>query len=459
MAEKFDVSARLAEGRQAVDNVQNYVWACHLLGYHNADLTLHAAQVRDWYSSEDGLNLRALDADCAALDAVASAADSALQLQNDQLAALADAWQGSGAEASRDFLRRHGEASGAAAHAVRTAADTLAALRENLWHVVDGKAAAAVAIDDRHQAQRGEWLAAAQTVTTGAGDRAVASELIDQQVKPVVDNDIRAEWLTAMQSSMASVAESYDAATGQLATGGVAVFAVPGDLGPSWTPPPSDSRPAEAPASDRGGGVTTSPAAVASPAPVWSPPASPMPTAFAPAAAPWAAPMTESAAAPPAPAASAPPAMPTMPSMPSLGDLGGGLAGLGQRLADTLGGLFSQPDNGLSGPPGVDMPPAGEDVPADKPAVEEPKTEPKDGAAPADPAEKDKPATEAKDGCKDLPAEQATPVEPEPDGPAPTPAPTPPPPLPPVEPPPGPAPDPAQTPCEIAADALPQAGQ
>ncbi len=53
-------------------------------------------------------------------------------------------------------------------------------------------------IDDRRLAQRAEWLAAAQTVTTGAGDRAAASELVDQQIKPFVDNDIRSDWLAAM---------------------------------------------------------------------------------------------------------------------------------------------------------------------------------------------------------------------------------------------------------------------
>ena len=73
MAETLDVAARLAEGRPAVDTIGDYVWACHLLGYQNPDLTLHAAQVRDWYSSEDGLDLRALDADRAALDAAAAA--------------------------------------------------------------------------------------------------------------------------------------------------------------------------------------------------------------------------------------------------------------------------------------------------------------------------------------------------------------------------------------------------
>ena len=85
--------------------------------------------------------------------------------------------------------------------------------------MVDGKVAAATAIDDRRLAERADWLAAAKTVTTGAGDRAVASELIDQEVKPFVDNDIRSDWLAAMRTTTASVAASYDAATAGLAAG------------------------------------------------------------------------------------------------------------------------------------------------------------------------------------------------------------------------------------------------
>ena len=82
MTESLDVSARLAEGRPAVDNIGDYVWACHLLGYQNADLTLHPAQVRDWYSSEDGLDLRALESDRAALSAVADVEESSLQVRS-----------------------------------------------------------------------------------------------------------------------------------------------------------------------------------------------------------------------------------------------------------------------------------------------------------------------------------------------------------------------------------------
>ena len=73
MAEKLDATSRLAEGRPSVEVVQTYVSACHQLGYQNPDLTLHAAQVRDWYATEDGLDLPALNADCAALERVVTA--------------------------------------------------------------------------------------------------------------------------------------------------------------------------------------------------------------------------------------------------------------------------------------------------------------------------------------------------------------------------------------------------
>ena len=233
-------------GRRAPRRRQHpdYVWACHVLGYANPDLTLHAAQVRDWYGSEDGLDLRALDADCAALEAAVAATEDALTRQDDQLGALSAVWQGRSADLSREFLRRHGEASAAAAAAVRTAADALATLRDNLWHTVDGKVAATISADPAP----GEWLAAAQTVTTGAGDRAAASERIDQEVKPFVDNNIRAEWLTSMRSAMAAVMALYDVATAELTAEPDAVFEVPGELGPSWTPPPRDDEVATVPA-------------------------------------------------------------------------------------------------------------------------------------------------------------------------------------------------------------------
>lgn len=149
MAEALDVAGRLAEGRSAVDTIGDYVWACHLLGYQNADLTLHAGQVRDWYSSEDGLDLRALDADRAALDAAAATAEAAQQAQDQQIGVLAGAWRGRAGDSSRDFLLRHGQASRALTASLRRAVDALAVLRDDLWQAVDDKVTAAVEIDSR----------------------------------------------------------------------------------------------------------------------------------------------------------------------------------------------------------------------------------------------------------------------------------------------------------------------
>ncbi|MDT5209727.1 MAG: hypothetical protein QOF67_2142 [Mycobacterium sp.] len=447
MAEKLDVASRLAEGRPAVDNNQTYVWACHLVGYANPDLTLHASQVSDWYVSEDGLDLRALDADCGALEAAVAATEDALTRQDDQLGALSAAWQGRSADLSRDFLHRHGEASSAAAAAVRTTADALAVLRDNLWHAVDGKVAAAIAAEGRAP---DEWLAAAQTVTTGAGDRAAASERIDQEVKPFVDNDIRTGWLAAMRSAMSVVTDSYDAATAELTAEPDAVFEVPGDLGPSWTPPPRDDAAATAPAAAT--------AALPPPAapPLWGAPAAPPMSVPAPVSA-------APAPLPPVETGSTAPAMAAPPSAPSLGglpDVGGGLSGLGRQLADAFGSLLGSADGAAAEPPAIDQQEKNGKV--DGTSGENPKGdgEPVDPAAegPVDPAA-DKPAEEPvvqpADTCERtaMPAAVEPPL---PEEPAPTPVPGPPPPEPAA---PLGAEAAAETPCEIAADELPQVGK
>jgi hypothetical protein len=450
MAEKFDVASRLAEGRPAVDNLQSYVWACHVLGYANPDLTLHASQVRDWYGSEDGLDLRALDADCAALEAAVAATQDALMRQDDQLGALSAVWQGHGADLSREFLRRHGEASAAAAAAVRTSADALATLRDNLWQAVDGKVAASIEAEARAP---DEWLAAAHTVTTGAGDRAAASERIDQQVKPFVDNDIRTDWLAAMRSAMVAVTDFYDAATAELTAEPDAVFEVPGELGPSWTPPPRGDEVATVPAA--ASGVAPS---VGSP-PAWSAPAATMPTS-APSLLPPTPPPIAPPPVPPVDAGATAPAMAAPPSAPSLGGLpevGGGLSGLGQQLADAFGSLLGSADEALVDPADIDKPDQDvdevDDTLDDDPEVDEPE----DGDEPVEPAAGEpveEPVVEPADTCE--PAAPPAPV----DTPAEEPVPTPvavPPPLEPVPPPSAEAV--AETPCEIAADELPQVGQ
>ena len=342
MAEIFDAASRLAEGRPAAEIVQDYVWACRLLGYQDPDLTLHAAQVRDWYGSEDGIDLRALDADCEALRAAAAATEGVLTRQEAQLVSMVVAWRGSGAQASWEFLRRHGEASAAVVNAVRTAAESLAALRDRLWHIVDGKAAATIAAESR--GARPDWRAAAQTVATGAGDRATASELIDHEVKPFVENDIRTEWLAAMRSAIAAVSDAYDAAVAELASEDIVAFDVPGDLGPSWFTPSGDDGPV--------GAAPTGATAPAGAPTVWSAP---------PAAQPMSAPVPPPlpASAPPLPAV--PPVEPAAMAPPSFGgggmpDIGSGLSGFGGQLGDMLGGLLGTSQDALSDMPEIDEP-------------------------------------------------------------------------------------------------------
>ncbi|MDT5263637.1 MAG: hypothetical protein QOI90_263, partial [Mycobacterium sp.] len=338
MPEGFDVAARLAAGAPSVERIGTYVWACRQLGYQHPDLTVHVAQVRDWYAHDDGLDLRALDADRAALSAAATAADDALRRHGELTAELAGSWSGQGAGAAREFLWRHGQSAVAVRDGLRRAADAVAALRDELWRAVDGKVEAVLDVDDRRLPQRAEWLAAAQTVTAGAGDRVAASELVDQQIKPFVDNDIRTDWLAAMHRADGAVTAAYDAAGARMDSGAAPAFDVPGELGPRWDAP--DSPPVSG-ATVPAAAVISSPERVGAPPvaasePMSSPAASPAASAApAPASAPFADPLPSAAAAP----ASAP-ASP----MPSLGELGGGMpslgtgsSGFGQQLADLIG--------------------------------------------------------------------------------------------------------------------------
>lgn len=463
MAQLFDAASRLAEGRHSVDAIQEYVWACHLLGYQDPDLTLNPSQVHEWYGSEDGLNLQALDADCEALRAAAGAAQGALARQDDQLASMIVVWQGPGARASRDFLLRHAEASKAAVAAVRTAAESLVALRDRLWYSVDGKVAATTAAEGR--GANPDWRAAAQTVTTGTGDRVTASELVDQEVKPFVANDIRSEWLGAMRSAMAVVTDAYDAAAAELASEARVVFDIPGDLGPTWSPLPSQNV-STAPAG--AGPVVATPVGAAAPAPpAWSAPSAPPVSRSAP--------MPSGPADAPAPTAppvepAAMPSIPPMPSMPSMGgglpDVGSGLSGLGGQLGDLLGGLVGTSHDALSDLPEVDEPeeldePDGlledddeleeDELDEDKEVDGEDEAE-GDESVQSDTVSDDDAVSDDAVPSEGLPAEPLS-ADVEPVSP-PTPAP------PPIEPLAAPPPASATgTPCEIAADELPQVGE
>jgi len=447
MSDRYDVAARLAEGRPAVEHTQTYVRACQALGYQQPDLTAHPSQVGDWYDTEAGLDLRVLDGDTAELRAAVTAIEEALWVQRTQVTELAAAWRGSGAESATRFLQRHCDVAAEVAARVRAAAEHCATLLDDVWQSVDGKVATTVAIDERRTAERSTWLAAAHAVTAGSGDRSAAEVVVHRQVIPYVDNDIRNDWLAAMSSADAFVAASYDTAIHALAATRDVSFDIPGDLGPSWTL-----------AFDERSGVDAAPAVAL--------PAGPMPTV--PAAAPGPPPpMPEAPQELPATgdAASTPPA-----SADPLGDAAGlssgagGLGGLGGTtggiggvvgsIVDSIGSLLGSLAGGLGGGPDAGDDPldlddaddplvddVDEDAGADKPDGEEPPST--DNVVPAAPVIENPPAAAEVVGEPaaqqvDLPTE-APPAEQAPPAAAP--------------------PEDGSTPCEIAEDQLPQVGQ
>lgn len=471
MAGQINVAERLAQGRPAVEHTQSYVWACHIVGYQHPDLTMYASQVRDLYDSEDGLNLWVLDDDCKKLRAAANASDEALSRQRALLADLAGAWRGPAADAAAEFLQRHCRAGEAVAAALRVAAERCAALRDEVWQLVDRKVATAIAVDDRRLAERPAWLAAAQTVTNGAGQRSAADELVDQQIRPYVDNDIRTEWLAAMRSTPVSVDAAFDAVTDAVAAAPMVRFELPGDLAPGF--PPLDEPVASiAPAI---------PAAVAPASARAAPPVDPAPAAaeVAAPAAPWD-PLTTPPPGSPADAlAGVPPVAPLMDApfggaaaLPTgTGDTGGGLAGsissVISRIVDGIGGLLGSLTDGLADPSITDDADVDGELAADGPddhpekdaedKGDELADEPDEEAAPAevdDAAEAAVPkAAPAPEGADERTTEEpsAPPGDAAPPADAPAPSEPSPPPA-------NPEPDKA-SPCEIAADELPQAGQ
>jgi hypothetical protein len=460
VAGRYDVAARLAEGRPAVEHTQTYVQACHALGYQHPDLTAHGSQVLDWYDTETGLDLGVLDDDGAELRTALNTIDEALWLQRSQITETAAAWTGSGAESATRFLQGHCDTAAEVAAHLRAAADGYAALRDKLWQLIDGKAATAVAIDDRRLGERPAWLAAAHTVTAGAGNRS-AEELVRQHVTPYVDNDIRTDWLTAMRSATASAEASYDAAVDALSTTREVYFAIPGQLGPSA--PAVFDRPLDT-------------SAAAGTVPTTSRPPDIAPTVPAAASAPVSAP------APPPPASGMPDDLPPVPAdlaaplgdaaglsggagdLGSVGGLAGGIGGVIGKIVDGIGGLLGSLADGLSDASGPADPLADDPLDDDDPLGDEAVTVDDDhpdgdadDTADAEPAGADE-ATVAETPTENPPATDDVADEPvaQQVTPAPDAAPSPPPATQP-----GPAepqPD-GSTPCEIAEDQLPQAGQ
>lgn len=430
-----DVAARLAAGRTSVTNTQTYVSACHAVGYQHPDMTAHAAQIVEWYCGEDGLDLHALDADCALLRSAATAADEALRLAVDGSAAMSAAWEGQSSSLATDFIDRHCAAGTAVARALHAAAGACEMLRDILGRLVDEKVAAAVSIDDRRAAERPAWLAAAAAVTGGGAGRDEAVEIVTHQITPYVDADIRTEWLTAMRSATASVAAAYEDALRQLNGSAAAYFEVPGQFG---SPPVPASSPV---ASD------ASVASAAEPVAAQTVPAA---AALPPAADPAPAPSTPVPDA--APAQPLPPTPPTTPlagagggapaGVPAMPDDASGLSGLVGQIADALGGLVEGiPDNA---------------APDDKPGLEEPVEQADDQTDDGviEPEAKEEvpenvPIAEDPDVDEPQPVDEPVVTDAAPAAPPPDPQPEPLAAEQPDEP----------TPCEIAADELAQVGQ
>lgn len=468
---EFDVAGRLAEAVAAVNNTQIYVQACRLRGYHHPDLTEHGAQIADWLRTEEGLDLRLLDVDCATLRSVARYAADGLECVRTQTAALDAAWDGEGGGAAADFLRRHAESAARVVAAAETAAATAERLRDELWRIVGDKVATTVSIDDRTSGQRTPWLTAARAVLAGGEVAEEAIRVVDDEITPYVSTAIAGEWLPAMRESLSALGSVYRQAGDAVAARTGARFDIPGDLGPRAAAVPT---PATLPSAV---GVAAAPMTVpaaAVPAPsLFSEPvtAAASPTLPAEPASPPVPPMNSSPVVPqPDPLGSA---MPSVGGMPTgLPDPLSGAAGLPGRLAETLGSLFdagsapgaSTPEPDLPDPPKIpEFEPA---VLEEEPLDEEPREEDADDEdnqdaedaaeenvgvesvdelpAAEEPADGEAAAPEATDApAADCPeSDEAEPAEPA---------------VPP--PPPPPAVDPAATPCEIAADELPQVGE
>lgn len=440
----FDVATRLRQGLTSVSNTQTYVSACRAVGYQDPDLTAHGAQILDWYGSEDGLDLHALDTDRAALTAAADAADEALAVQRDGLGVLTAAWDGATGSQAADFIGRHSTAAVAVVNALRIAADACAALRDTLWGQVDAKVQAAVAIDDRHAGERSAWLAAAGTVVGGAGERGPAVETVTERIVPYVDHDIRTEWVTAMRSATAAASSAYQDTAGRLDATPAVHFDVPGRLSPVDVPVRA---PVLGPVRELHAAVPATPAGYSAPGPLSGPPAATSPDVTAPPPAPLA-PATTDQPMQPGPAG-APPAGP-LPGMPDAG----GLSGVLGQIADAIGGLL---DGIPDGPSGDSAEPGPEPVEASQ--EEEDQADDEAGANDdqdaEDPAAQPLPApaavgeqTEAAEPSVDVDVAAPPPPEAEPAAPTvrPLEAETA-------------APLEDRTPCDIAADELPQVGQ
>ncbi|BBY98571.1 hypothetical protein [Mycolicibacterium fallax] len=445
MAARYDVAARLAEGREAIEEIGGYVWAAHLRGFQHPDLTLHPGQVRDWYATEDGLDLAALDADCATLRALGERAAEALRDGGEQRRALAAAWAGGSGGAAQGFLDRHLAAAELVCGRLRGALRCYGGLRDRLWEAVDAKVSAVAAVLGAAAGRRADWRAASAAVIAGGTDEAVL-RTVDDEVKPFVVQHVCGEWLSAMRTALGAVDEACRGAAAELAAAPPAFFEVPGDLVPP--PPMALAGPGMAP-----------PAGSAAGAPPPGEPLGAPPLGAEPVPPPTTAPTTPPATVPAAAAVPPPAPDPGFAAPPSPAGSGGSpLPGLG--IPDLGIPDFGVPESGSPdfgaledvGPVDEPGPDANEAEPEDaepeeaEPEEAEPEdaepedAEPEDADDPgpddADPEDPDADDSEPADPDAADPESAAEPVLAEPEVTA----------------------DPPATPCEIAADALPQVG-
>lgn len=345
MATGFDVAGRLSEGETMLADVERYVAACEALGHRYS-----GPDLRQLYTAESGLDLHSLEADRRSLSTAADAAEDVLALQDNVSRALAESWSGQAGLSAGDFMRRQSDSARAVIIGLRRTAGALAVLRDGLSRAVDTKVTTMVSLGDSLSGHRQVWTTAALTVLGGGGDRAAASEVVDQQIRPFVDSVVCGEVTSSLRSASNDVVNAYDSVLAAVRTGGV-IFEVPGAFGVELGRPlggeslePSGYAPGIGNAAALGRTLSVSGAPVvgsamdpAAPSPMPLPGAAPdapaavHPSSWGPPAAP------EPVAAAPAPPDSVLP-MSATPS-PS-GDLGIGSAagGFGRQLADLLGG-------------------------------------------------------------------------------------------------------------------------
>ncbi len=309
-----DVAARLADGEEAVDTLTTYVAACRAVDRPTGGLTVPA--VREWYAAEAGLKLDALDADSAALAAMARTAEESVAVEGEVLATMAQVWQGESGSAAQEFVQRHWTGGAAMVTSLREASAALASLRHDLGALVDAKVEAVMRFDDRRAAEHPIWLAGAEAVLHGRAGREAAA-VVNHQIGPYVDDEVGGEWLPAMRAATDSVSAAYDDALLRLADGPAGEFTLPGEV-PEWE---VGQEPA----------VGRSPAVAGPPERVLNPPSPTVP------AAPPGAPVGWSGGFP---AMSASP-LPDFGGLGGVGGLGGAnssLPGLVGQIADLLGG-------------------------------------------------------------------------------------------------------------------------